>query len=159
MLFKAMQTALEHVQLAFSDPPHLRYEDSVYVWFTHPAGAVVQLQRPERITIPITQWLVDTAFTQLIQRFPNNALTVVFDYSLMLGRTSASRSLFLGKVRESGGRFARAYLILPPLVSPALKRSVEASLRVAGEVGVEARLIGSVRQAIATCALVAAPAA
>jgi hypothetical protein len=160
MLSKAMETALEHVQLAFSDPPHLRYEDSVYVWFTHPAGAVVQLQRPERITIPITHWLVETAFAELVRRFPTNrALTVVFDYSLMLGRTSASRSLFLGKVRESGNRFAQAYVVLPPLISPALKRSVEASLRVAGETGIEARLIGSVRQAIATCALVAAPAA
>ena len=153
-----MQTTLEHVQLAFSDPPHLRYEDSVFVWFTHPAGAVVQLQRPERITIPLTNWLVETAFTELIRRFPHSrGLTLVFDYSLMLGRTSASRSLLLGKVRESGGLFARAYLILPPLVSPALKRSVDASLRVASEMGVEARLIGSVRQAIATCALVAAP--
>ena len=159
MLSRAMQTTLEHVPLAFSDPPHLRYEDSVFVWFTHPAGAVVQLQRPERITIPLTHWLVETAYAELDRRFPNSrALTLVFDYSLMIGRTSASRSLLLGKVRESGSRFARAYLILPPLISPALKRSVDASLRVASEMGVEARLIGSVRQAIATCALVAAPA-
>jgi len=152
-----METALEHVQLAFSDPPHLRYEDSLYVWFTHPAGAVVQLIRPERITIPLTHWLVKTVSAELQRRFPQHSLTVVLDYSLMLGRTSASRSLLMGKVRDPHSRLTRVYVVLPPVMSPALSRSVEASFRVAAEAGVEARLIGSVRQAIATCALVRAP--
>jgi hypothetical protein len=158
MLCHVMQPALEQVQLAFNDPPHLRYGDSLYVWFTHPAGAVVQLVRQERITIPLTHWLVETAYAELDRRYPSNrALTLVLDYGLMLGRTSASRSMFLGKVRESGARFARAYVVLPPVVSPALARSLEASLRVVNEYGIDARVVGSVRQAIATSALVRAP--
>ena len=153
-----METALQHVQLAFSDPPHLRYQDSVYVWFTHPAGAVVQLVRPERITIPLTHWMVETAFSELDRRYAGHrALTLVLDYSLMLGRTSASRSLLLGRVRESGSRFTHAHVILPPVMSPALTRSIESSFRVAAESGVDTRLSGSVRQAIATSALVCAP--
>jgi hypothetical protein len=152
-----MQTAIEQAQLCFRDRPHLQCGPAA-AWLTHPAGCVFQLLQPARITLEVSSFLVDDVYEEMLRRFPDNqSLTLVFDFSLMLGRTTASRSHLLGCMRHAVGRVRRVYLTLPPDIRPALKRSFQASMQIANELGIEVRLSGSARQAVATCALVAAP--
>jgi hypothetical protein len=103
---------------------------------------------------------VDDVYEAMVRRFPDNqALTLVMDFSLMLGRTTASRSQLLGRMREAAGRVQRVYIATPSNPRPALKRSVQASMQLATEAGIEVRQVGSARQAVASCALVCAPSA
>lgn len=128
------------------------------VWFTHPAGIVFQLVEPARLTLQLSRFLVDDVHAEALRRFPEaRPLTIVIDLGMMHGRTLASRSLLLGRMRASAERFGRVYVSLPPNVTPALKCSFQASLQLAAELGIETRLVGSVRQAVAGCALVCAP--
>lgn len=152
-----METAIEPVQLAFRDRPHMQCGPAA-AWLTHPAGCVFQLVRPARITLEVSSFLVDHVYEEMLRRFPDNqSLTLVLDFSLMLGRTTASRSQLHGCMRSAVGRVGRIYLMLPPDMRPALKRSFQASIQVASDLGIDMRLSGSVRQAIASCALVAVP--
>ena len=152
-----METAIEHVQLAFRERPHMQCGAGAG-WITHPAGCVFQLTRPARITLEISTFIVEHLYEETVRRFPgNNALTIVLDFSLILGRTTASRTQLLGCMREAARRFGRVYLALPPDMRPALKRSFEASMQIADELGIDSRLTGSARQAVASCALVCAP--
>lgn len=153
-----METAIEQVQLAFRERPHMQCGPAA-AWLTHPAGCVVQLTRPARITLEVSSFIVDQVYEATVRRFPDShALTIVLDFSLMLGRTTASRTQMLGCMREAARRFGRVYLALPADIRPALKRSFQASMQIAGELGIDARLTGSARQAVASCALVCAPA-
>ena len=152
-----METAIEQAQLAFRDRPHMQCGPGA-AWLTHPAGCVFQLLQPARITLEVSSFLVDDVYEEMLRRFPDNqSLTLVLDFSLMLGRTTASRSQLLGCMRQAVGRVRRVYLTLPPDIRPALKRSFQASMQIANELGIEVRLSGSARQAVASCALVAAP--
>jgi hypothetical protein len=152
-----METAIEQVQLAFRDRPHMQCGPAA-VWLTHPAGCVFQLIQPARITLEVSSFLVDVVYEEMLRRFPDNqSLTLVFDFSLMLGRTTASRSQLLGCMRQAVGRVRAIYLTLPTDMRPALKRSFQASMQLANELGIEMRLSGSARQAVASCALVCAP--
>jgi hypothetical protein len=152
-----METAIEPVQPAFRDRPHMQC-GPVAAWLTYPAGCVIQLIQPARITLEVSSFLVDHVYEEMLRRFPDNqSLTLVLDFSLMLGRTTASRSQLLGCMRSAAGRVGRIYLTLPPDIRPALKRSFQASMQNANELGMNIRLSGSARQAIASCALVAIP--
>jgi hypothetical protein len=154
-----MATTIEHVQLAFRDRPHMQCGAAV-AWLTHPAGCVFQLVQPARITLEISSFLVDDVYEEMIRRFPDSSsLTLVLDFSLMLGRTTASRSQLHGCMRQAVGRVRRVYLTLPPDIRPALLRSFQASMQLATELGIETRLFGSARQAVASGALVSAPTA
>ena len=152
-----MQTATEHVQPAFRDRPHMQSGPAA-AWLTHPAGCVFQLLRPVRITLEVSSFLAEDVYEAMLRRFPDSqSLTLVLDFSLMLDRTTASRTQFIGRLRHAVGRVGRVYLTLPADIRPALRRSFEASMQLGTELGVEMRLSGSARQAIASCALVAAP--
>lgn len=152
-----METAIEQVQLAFRDRPHMQCGPAA-AWLTHPAGCVFQLLRPARITLEVSSFLADDVYEEMLRRFPGNqSLTFVLDFSLMLDRTTASRSQLLGRMRQAVDRVGRVYLTLPPVLRPALKRSFQASMQLANEVGMDVRLSGSAREAVASCALVAAP--
>jgi hypothetical protein len=154
-----METAIEQVQLAFRERPHMQSGPAV-AWLTHPAGCVIQLVQPARITLEISSFIVDRVYEEMLRRFPDNqSLTLVMDFSLMLGRTTASRSQLLGCMRQAEGRLRRVYLTLPADIRPALKRSFQASMQLATSLGMDARMSGSARQAVASCALVCAPAA
>jgi hypothetical protein len=152
-----METAIEQVQLAFRERPHMQCGPAV-AWLTHPAGCVFQLIQPARITLEISSFLVDNVYEEMLRRFPDSqSLTLVLDFSLMLGRTTASRSQLLGCMRQATGRVRRVHYTLPADLRPALKRSFQASMQMANELGIEARQCGSARQAVASCALVCAP--
>lgn len=152
-----METAIEQAQLAFRDRPHLQCGPAA-AWLTHPAGCVFQLLQPARITLDVSSFLVDEVYEAMLRRFPDSqSLTLVLDFSLMLGRTTASRSQLLGCMRDAVGRVGRVYLVLPSEMRPALKRSFQASIQLANERGIDVRLSGSARQAVASCALIAAP--
>ena len=152
-----METAIEQVQFAFRDRPHMQRGPAV-AWLTHPAGCVFQLVEPARITLELSSFLVEDVYEAMLRRFPDNAsLTLVLDFTWMLGRTTASRSQLLGCMRQAADRVGRVYITLPSDLRPALKRSFEASLQLASELGLDVRLSGSARQAVASCALVAAP--
>jgi hypothetical protein len=152
-----METAIEQVQLAFRDRPHMQCGPAA-AWLTHPAGCVFQLVQPARITLEVSSFLVDVVYEEMLRRFPDNhSLTLVLDFSLMLGRTTASRTQLHGCMRHAVGRVRRIDLTLPPDIRPALKRSFQASMQLANELGIEVRLSGSARQSVASCALVAAP--
>jgi hypothetical protein len=152
-----MEPAIEQVQLAFRDRPHMQCAAAA-AWITYPAGCVFQLVQPARITLEVSSFLVDVVYEEMVRRFPDNhSLTLVLDFSLMLGRTTASRSQLLGCMRQATSRVRRIYLTLPPDIRPALKRSFQASMQLANELGIDARLAGSARQAVASCALVCAP--
>jgi hypothetical protein len=152
-----MASAIESVQLAFRERPHMQYGPAV-AWFTYPAGCVLQLVQPARITLELSGFLVKGVYEEMLRRFPGNqSLTLVFDFSLMLGRTTASRSQLLGCMRAAVGRVGRIYLTLPPDIRPALERSFQASMQLANELGIDTRVSGSARQAVASCALICAP--
>lgn len=152
-----METAIEQVQLAFRERPHMQCGPAA-AWLTHPAGCVFQLVQPARVTLEISSFLVDHVYEEMVRRFPDShSLVLVMDFSLMLGRTTASRSQLLACMREAAGRLRQVYIALPPDIRPALKRSFEATMQLASEVGVEVRQVGSARQAVASCALVCAP--
>lgn len=152
-----METAIEQVQPAFRDRPHMQCGPAA-AWLTHPAGCVFQLLQPARITLEVSSFLVDEVYEEMLRRFPDSqSLTLVLDLSLMLGRTTASRSQLLACLRQAAGRLRRVYVTLPTDARPALKRSLDSSIQLAQELGMEVRLTGSARQSVASCALVAAP--
>jgi hypothetical protein len=152
-----METVIEPRQQAFRERPHMQC-GAAAVWFTHPAGLVFQLVEPARLTVQLGAFLADSAYPEAVRRFPDcHSLTIVLDLSLMLARTQASRSLLIGRMRAAADRCARLYLIVPANISPALRRSFEASLELAKELGIDAALVGSARQVVASCALVPAP--
>ncbi|HET8936050.1 MAG TPA: hypothetical protein VFN67_21535 [Polyangiales bacterium] len=154
-----METAIEQVQLAFRERPHMQSGPAV-AWFTHPAGCVFQLVQPARITLEVSSFIVDDVYEEMLRRFPDSqSITLVLDFSLMLGRTTASRSQLLGCMRSAVGRVRQVYLALPPDIRPALKRSFQASIQMANDLGIEMRLTGSARHAVASSALVCAPSA
>jgi hypothetical protein len=141
---------------AFPEPPHLRF-GSIASWFTHPAGSVVQFLEPTRATLPMANWLVGPGFDELMLRFPTQRLTLVLDLSLMLSRTSASRSVFLGKVRQVGARFGRGALISPRVLKPAAARSVEVSVALIRALGVDVAVFPTASAAIGEWGLRRAP--
>lgn len=152
-----MEMTTEHAQHAFRERPHMQC-GAACVWFTYPAGVVFQLVRPARLTLQLSGFFVDDVYEEAMRRFPEfRPLVIVLDLSLMTGRTTASRSLLLGRMRESAARCGRVYVALPPALTPALRRSVEASMQLAAELGIEAQLSGSVREVIAACSLACAP--
>ena len=152
-----METAIEQVQLAFRERPHMQSGPAA-AWLTHPAGCVFQLVQPARITLEVSSFLVDGVYEEMLRRFPDSqALTLVLDFSLMLGRTTASRSQLLGCMRSAVGRVRQVYLALPLDIRPALKRSFQASMQMANDLGIEVRQTGSARHAVASSALVCAP--
>jgi hypothetical protein len=75
----------------------------------------------------------------------------------MLSRTQASRSVLIARLRSATDRCARIYVIPPKHLNPAQQRSLEASLDLARQLGIEAAFVGSARQVVASCALVCAP--
>jgi len=133
---------------AFSGEPHIR-SGAIAVWFTSPAGVVIQLVEPARCTVEMANWLVAAVDAELERRFARaNGLIFVFDLALMQGRTHAARSAFLGKVRQSGKRFSEAFFVPPHVASPALKHSMHASVLLARTLGIKVELVDSSERAV-----------
>jgi hypothetical protein len=144
--------------MAFATRPHAQYGDIAALWLTHPAGAVVQLLQPVRVTLEQVNWLVGPAYELLDRRFPNhNALTLVLDLADMTSRTAAARSTFLGKARQCGARFTRGYLVLPRHTSTAHFFSMRASITLVRALGVQVEIVDSPARAIAQADLHTAP--
>lgn len=154
--YAATRMLLPDLPPAFLEPPHLR-SGSIAVWFTHPAGGIVQFVEPTRATLPMANWLVGPAIDELMLRFPTQRLTLVLDLSLMLSRTSAARSVFLSKARHVGARFGRGALISPRVLTPAAARSVEASIALIRALGVEIAVFPSASAVLAEWGLHRAP--
>jgi hypothetical protein len=135
---------------AFARAPHLSY-GGVAVWFTSPPGAVFQLLEPVRGTLDLINWMVGPAYDELERRFPGrNALIFVFDLELMTGRTAASRSVFLGKAREVGKRFAEGLFVPPRAASVAYRTSMHAAVALVRALGVHVEFASSAVSAVAS---------
>jgi hypothetical protein len=144
--------------MAFATRPHARHGDIAAIWLTHPAGAVIQLLQPVRVTLEHVNWVVGPAYDLLDRSFPNhNALTLVLDLTEMTGRTAAARSTFLGKARQCGARFTRGYVVLPRHSSAAHFVSMRASIALIRALGVQVEIVDSPERAIAQAALRIAP--
>jgi hypothetical protein len=146
--------ASSHVlQPAFAQPPHLKH-GALAVWFTHPAGAVVQFQHPVRGTLEYANWLVGPAYAELDKRFPHRgALTLVLDLELMTGRSVASRSVFLAKAREVGDRFGRGFVVPPRNAPRAYAHALRVGVAVIRSLGIQVDIVESSQRAIAMCDL------
>ena len=57
--------------------PHLVDPSGVVgIWFTEPAGAVIQFLQPARGTVALARFLADTAYVELRRRFAESATGV-----------------------------------------------------------------------------------
>lgn len=145
-----MEPCLSSSRMAFAEEPHLQYGDVAAAWFTFPAGMVIQWLQPTRATLDHANYLVGPVYGQLEARFPtHNKLTVVFDFELMTGRTSAARSILLGKAKQCAGRFARGYVVLPRYASAAHLQGVRAGIAIGRALGVNLEVADSAARAIA----------
>lgn len=151
-----MSYNLERVKPPFPEAPHLQF-GGLALWFTYPAGAVAQLVEPTRFTLPLATWFVGPAYDELNLRYPSEPLTIVLDLTLMLSRTTASRSVLLAKVRQIGARIERGALISPRVLTPAAARSIQASIAVISALGVKIAVLPSAAQAVAELGLRRAP--
>jgi hypothetical protein len=147
-----MLSVLHNVERAFPEPPHMQ-QGTAAVWFTRPAGIVVQLLEPTRITLPISEWLIGPAYAELERRHPAHPFTIVMDFHFMLSRTLAARTAFLSQARRVGKRFGAGYWVPPRVQSPAAARSAEASIALMRAIGIDVHVVGSAAEAIAHAGL------
>ncbi len=129
------ETAL--TQPAFATPPHLTDDsETIAVWFTEPAGAVVQMTRASWGTADVAHWLVGPAWDQLLQRFPREGrFLLVLDLRAMLGRDREARSIVIEKAKAVQPRIERAVYLPPTNATPLYLNSIRVSaalLRVFG---------------------------
>ena len=151
-----MSFDLERVRPPFQEAPHLQF-GGLAVWFTFPAGSVAQLVEPTRVTLPLATWFVGPAYDEMRLRYPSEKLTIVLDLTLMLSRTTASRSVFLGKARQLGARIERGAVISPRVLTPAAARSLQVSMTLISALGVKLAVFPSTAQAVAEYGLRRAP--
>jgi hypothetical protein len=135
---------------AFARVPHMAYGGAA-VWFTSPAGVVVQLLEPVRGTLELVNWLVGPVYEELDRRFPTRtALIFVFDIELMTGRSAACRSVFLGKAREVGRRFSEALFVPPRAASGGWRMSMLASITLVRALGIQVEVASTGASAVAS---------
>jgi hypothetical protein len=147
------EISIVSTRAAFPRAPHMSYGGAA-VWFTSPPGAVVQLLEPVRGTLELVNWLVGPAYDELERRFPGRqALIFVFDLELMTGRSAASRSVFLAKVRECGKRFAEGLVVPPTAANAAYRQSMYAAMAIARAVGIHVEMVSSSVSAVASRSL------
>jgi hypothetical protein len=109
-----MTQPLDATQLpAFSVPPHLTDPSgAIAVWWTDPAGGLMQLTRPARGTVEMAEWLVGPAFELLLARFTGvSDLRVILDMRQMTGRSATARAALLHRAKSVAGRIGHVVLL------------------------------------------------
>jgi hypothetical protein len=144
------------VEPAFPVPPHVLHgsEGEIQVWFTEPAGAIVQLAKPQRATLEQSQWLVGPGIERLREEFPNGEkLILVLDYRNMTSRDTSARTLMMDRAGDISHMFEHV-VIVPPLNASAVYRAtLQAAVALVSIWGVHIELVPSLEVAISRYSL------
>jgi hypothetical protein len=102
------------------------------VWFTEPAGIVVQFARRGPGTVAVAQWLAGAASERLRERFPRDeALICVLDLTRMEGRDPMARAIIVDAARAVADRIIRAVVVPPDTSSRVYLASLKAAASLA----------------------------
>jgi hypothetical protein len=158
MVRSSMQTSSQtaHLSEPFPRAANLQRR-GMAVWFTHPAGLLVQFVEPTRATLDSTNWFVGPVWDELERRFPTQPLTIVVDFSLMISRTNAARTVFLAKARSAAKRIAHAYYVQPQVMTVSQRFAMKSAFALLQALGMRIDLVQSADQAVRTSALRAIP--
>jgi hypothetical protein len=158
MLRSGMQTSIHsaHFSEPFPRAPNMQH-GGMAVWFTHPAGLLVRFVEPARATLESSNWFVGPVWAELERRFPTQPLTIVADFSLMISRTNAARSVFLGKARSAAKRVAHAYYVVPHVMSTSQRFATTSAITLLQAIGMRIDIVQSADQAVRTSAMRAIP--
>lgn len=140
---------------AFDIPPDLYGAGgSLRGWYTDPAGAVVQFERPTRATREMTEWLVGPGLARLRGRFPQATnMILVLDLSLMEGRDPAARVVMLDAARKVGSIIGRRILIPPVKTNAVYLTTLHAASALLSAVGINLEIAKSLADVIAEAKL------
>ncbi|HEX2675580.1 MAG TPA: hypothetical protein VHM19_03050 [Polyangiales bacterium] len=115
----------------FPEPPHARDPSGkIAVWYTEPAGVVLQLLESCEGTLEMAQWIAGPNAAETRRRFPaeNGELIVVFDMRALTGRDPAARATVIEMGKTMRSRVKRIVLLPPRTFSPTLRRTMEVTL-------------------------------
>jgi hypothetical protein len=144
---------------AFPVAPHIRHEGgTIACWYTEPPGAVVQLTRSVKGTVPLAEWMVGAGYDQLIARYPTaETLILVLDIRAMVGRDPAARSVMLEKARsQKRGRF-NSFIVPPTDSSKIYLTTLHAAAALVNTFGSRLQIVKSLREVIVAQKLCVAP--
>jgi hypothetical protein len=135
------QTSTDTVQPPFASTPHLTHPSGAgSIWFTEPAGAVIQLTQPTHVDAEWAHWLLPANAEALRRLHPKaHSFTLILDFTLMLSRDAEARKVFRSSAALLAPARVRVALIPPTNMSPMFANSISVLAALIAPVGVELR--------------------
>lgn len=150
------QPVAGHRRPAFSGPPHAVFPGGgAAIWFTRPAGFVVQLLQPTHGTAALARFITEEGTDRLLSLTrPGEKLIFVHDLSPLTGYESEARRILTDKGMSIRDRVDRLIVVPPPETRKIVLMGLAAASASLSLIGVRMSMEPSLMTVIARLGLV-----